>query len=94
MEPGKIIILLVIGLTVSFLGTYLIATQPQRPKWCNACQKVVMPVKPFSWMNFLFMTGLFYVAAFLMQSAKCPTCDGTEFSEPEDFGHFPPYEDF
>lgn len=92
IEPIMLIIGVTAALIAGFLITYLVATQPQPPRWCKTCQQVIMPDKPFSWRTFWFVSGFIYVIIWRLQSAQCPTCGGTALAAPEDFGHFPPYE--
>ncbi len=49
------------------------------PAFCNLCNRNVVPVKPFNWLLFIFLCGCFYLPFYLMQSKKCPICQGQAF---------------
>jgi len=48
--------------------------------WCNDCQRNVSPRKNFNWFAFLILLGIFYAPFYLLQSPKCPICNGKSFS--------------
>jgi len=55
------------------------------PKWCNLCNRNVIPGKKFNWILFLFLClffvlpGFFYLIYYLMKQNKCPICSGDNF---------------
>lgn len=49
------------------------------PTWCNLCNRNVIPQKKFNWLVFIFLCGIFYLPVYLLQSKKCPICQGTNF---------------
>ncbi len=50
------------------------------PKWCNLCNRNVVPKKKFNWLVFLFCCGIFYLPYhWWIKKAKCPICDADNF---------------
>ncbi|MCK5822686.1 MAG: hypothetical protein KAG95_01695 [Bacteroidales bacterium] len=50
------------------------------PKWCNLCNRNVIPTKKFNWLVFIFLCGIFYLPYyFWVQKEKCPICEGDDF---------------
>ena len=50
-------------------------------KYCTACQRNVSPIKPFNWIVFIFLCGIFYLPVWLLSKPHCPICHGSRFSE-------------
>jgi len=48
-------------------------------KWCNLCNRNVIPNKKFNWLVFLFLCGIFYIPYYLLKKGKCPICEGDNF---------------
>ena len=49
------------------------------PKYCNLCQRNIIPQKKFNWLVFIFLCGIFYIPVYLFQQAKCPICKAANF---------------
>jgi len=49
------------------------------PAWCNLCKRNVIPSKKFNWLVFIFLCGIFYIPVYLLQTKKCPICQGDNF---------------
>jgi len=50
-----------------------------RVRWCNLCQRNVVPRKNFNWFAFLILLGIFYAPFYLLQGPRCPICNGKSF---------------
>jgi len=51
------------------------------PKWCNLCNRNILPKKDFNWLVFIFLCGIFYLPYyFFFKKDKCPICGGDNFS--------------
>jgi len=80
-DSGGILALVVVVAVIG--GLLYLMFRPQPAKWCDACGRVVTPQKPFNWLVFIFLCGIFYLPIWLMGSAKCPICKGNSFSDPQ-----------
>jgi len=54
-------------------------------RYCNACQRMVRPVKYFSWPAFLLLCftvfgGVVYLIYYLFKRPECPICRGKDFT--------------
>jgi hypothetical protein len=49
------------------------------PKFCNLCNRNVVPVKKINWLVFIFLCGLFYMPFYFFKSKKCPICEAKNF---------------
>lgn len=43
-------------------------------RWCNLCERNVVPRKNFNVLAFIFLLGFFYLPFYWLQSPKCPIC--------------------
>lgn len=50
------------------------------PKYCNLCNRNVIPGKKFNWLVFFLLCGIFYVPYYFLKKDKCPICDSDNFS--------------
>lgn len=50
-----------------------------QPKWCNLCNRNVVPKKPFNWLLFIFLFGILYLPFYLMKAKTCPICSANNF---------------
>lgn len=53
-------------------------------RYCIACQRMVRPIKFWSWAAFLLLVitgigGVFYVLYYLFKRGECPICRGKSF---------------
>lgn len=54
------------------------------PKWCNLCNRNIIPKKDFSWVGFVFGAGFLYMAYYLfLKKRRCPICSGDSFGPPK-----------
>ena len=55
------------------------------PKWCNLCNRNIIPTKKFNWIIFLllfFFTWVlwpFYLLYYWIKLPKCPICKSDSF---------------
>jgi len=50
------------------------------PKWCNLCNRNVVPKKDFNWLVFIFCCGIFYLPYYWWFKKKtCPICKADNF---------------
>jgi hypothetical protein len=51
-----------------------------KPKWCNLCNRNVIPGKKFNWLVCIFLCGLFYIPYYYFKKNTCPICSSDNFS--------------
>lgn len=51
------------------------------PRYCNLCNRNVIPRKKFNWLVFLFTLAIPYLIYYvLIKGKRCPICTGDSFS--------------
>jgi hypothetical protein len=52
-------------------------------KWCNLCNRNVVPTKKFNWLLFIFLCGIFYLPYYwFFKKETCPICEADNFGSP------------
>lgn len=47
-------------------------------KYCKFCDRMVKPIKGWSWVGFIFGFGFIYLAYYILKSTHCPICHTSE----------------
>ncbi len=50
------------------------------PRYCNLCNRNVIPRKKVNWLAVIFLAGIFYLPYYLwVKKQRCPICTGDNF---------------
>lgn len=78
------VLLLIIG-AVMFALAMSQATR-RKMMYCVTCRRNVFMQKPFNWVVFFYLCGIFYLPFYLMRQYECPICGGNQFAPPREDG--------
>ena len=67
-------ILLGIGVIILLVAILSFKPQAHGMKYCEYCERLVKPVKGWSWVGFIFGFGILYLIYYLVKSTHCPIC--------------------